>query len=203
MIDIKVSFPEPCTELWDAMAPRGCNRHCPSCDKIIHDLEALTVEEAEALIEQNDEVCVRARISADGLVRTANGISTGSRRIVTAIGASLTLATAACQTNGTPAISPRYEIKGHVQNGWAWNATLLSSSGKSYSRELRSDQNFRFTNLRPGIYTLSFTGSCYEVHRIENLIIKNDTDLGNVIITDQEDCIIIGRIERTPNVRQG
>ncbi len=203
MGDIKVSFPEPCTEQWDAMTPRGCNRHCASCDKIIHNLEALTVEQAEALLEQNDEVCVRARVAPDGTVRTANGISPSSRRIVAAIGASLTLATAACQTSGTPAVSQRYEIKGHVQDGWAWNATLSSSTGKSYSRVLRSDQNFRFSNLRPGTYTLSFTGSCYEVHRIENLVIKDDTDLGDVTINDEEDCIIIGRMERETEIRQG
>jgi hypothetical protein len=203
MADIKVSFPEPCSERWDAMEPRGCNRHCASCDKIVHDLASLTIDEAEALLESGDEVCVRARIRPDGLVKTANGFSRSSKRIMTAIGASVTLATAACQTTEAPKISPRYEIKGHVGNDWAASATLTSSDGKSRSKTLRGDLNFRFSNLRPGTYTLSFMGTCYERHRIENIVIKDDIDLGAIEFGDEyEDCIIVGRMERETEIRQ-
>lgn len=204
MTDIIVAFPEPCTETWGAMSPRGCDRHCASCDKIVHDLASLSVEEAESLLDNNAEICVRAQITAEGSVRTATGISASSRRIVTTIGASLALAAAGCQTSGPPRISPRFEVKGHVGDGWASQATLISSDGKTRSKILRSDQNFRFTNLRPGNYTLSFIGTCEEQHRIENIVIKDDIDLGDIKFSGEaNDCIIIGRMERKSETRQG
>ena len=55
MADLKVLFPSPCSEPWDGMAPQGCNRHCTSCDKTIHDLSALTIGEARQLLETADE----------------------------------------------------------------------------------------------------------------------------------------------------
>lgn len=203
MTDIRVTFPEPCSEEWDGMSPRGCDRHCASCDKIVYDLEFLTADETEVLLDSGKDICVRARIAHDGSVRTASGRSRSSRRIVTAIGASVTLATAACQTGGTASISPRYEIKGHVGNDWASSATLTSSDGKARSMKLYGDLDFRFSNLRPGTYTLSFMGTCHERHRIEIIVVKDDIDLGAVKFgEDNQDCIIIGRMDRESETRQ-
>src|SRR6185369_252274 len=69
MQDVRVSFPRPCSEKWDEMSPSGCNRHCDRCDKIIHDLERLTLDEAEALLRSESEVCVRAKLDAEGAIQ--------------------------------------------------------------------------------------------------------------------------------------
>jgi hypothetical protein len=211
MADIRVAFPDPCLEKWEDMSSRGCNRHCASCDKIVHDMDFLTVDQVETLLESGDEICVRAKIRPDGSVKTSNAFSRSSKRIVTAIGATVTLATAACQTSGTTGqtsgtagVSPRFEIKGSVGDGWASSATLTSSDGKSRTKTLRGDLNFRFSNLRPGNYTLTFMGTCYERHRVENIVVRNDMDLGSVQFDDEiEDCIIVGRIEKEKEIRLG
>ena len=90
MTDLKVTFPEPCAEPWDEMAPAGCNRHCASCDKVIHNLASLTLDEAETLLETEDEVCVRARVKNGGEVTLAPS-ATSSRRMVAVLGASANL----------------------------------------------------------------------------------------------------------------
>jgi len=48
------------------MAPRGCNRQCASCDRIIHDLAALTFDEAAGLLASDEDVSVRAKAAATG-----------------------------------------------------------------------------------------------------------------------------------------
>ena len=73
LANLEVYFPKPCDEPWDATAPRGCNRHCASCDTIAHDPAALTFEEAGALLLNEDEVCVRAKVDRDGVAAAQAG----------------------------------------------------------------------------------------------------------------------------------
>jgi len=197
MKDISVQFPKPCDEDWDNMAPRGCNRHCASCDKIIHDLSKLTVEQTDSLLDQHEEVCVRATVTQDGTVLSADTRSGASRRIVAMVGASMTLATAACQTAVLSPVSPRHEITGQLKSGsWAYNAKLVSTTGKSYSRKIRGDQKFQFSNLRTGTYNLTFYGSCGEKYTFDNIAVTDDLDMGELEWEDKADCIIIGVMER-------
>jgi hypothetical protein len=198
-MDLKVEFPEPCSENWDAMRPHGCHRHCALCDKVIHDLTALTFDEAEALIAREEEACVRAEIGPGGVVRLKpSGRSTG-RRMVAAAGASLALATAACQTVPDEA-EQRYAISGQIYDGLASKVILYSDTGKSKRRKLKTmSGEFAFTNLAPGTYTLYVEGDCsYSAQGPKLTIVDRSIDLGEVQYTEESSgsgCpIIVGRI---------
>jgi hypothetical protein len=203
-MELKVSLPTPCNELWDAMTPKGCNRHCATCDTIIHDLSSMTVEEAEVLLDENEEFCVRAAVRPDGSVQTAGAMSQNSRRMIATIGASLSLMTAACQTDPSTKISPRYEISGQLDStSWASLARLKSDSGKTYEKRIWGDGKFRFSNLRSGTYTLSFIGNCEEVRKLENLVVNSDVLLNDVKTNMDNDCIIIGKLQRADESKLG
>lgn len=111
MKDTKVEFPNPCSEPWDAISPRGCNRHCASCDKIIHDLTSLTFKEPATLLEHGDEVCVRAKVGPNGMIELMDSGRRTAQRLLAAANASHALAAAACQTV-PDASEPRFQITG-------------------------------------------------------------------------------------------
>ncbi len=201
MRDLRVSLPAPCRENWDAMAPRGCNRLCAACDTLVHDLSSLTVDEADAILDSGEPVCVRARIGRDGTIETAPPAERSSRRMVASVGAGVLLATAACQTTAFPPVSPRYQISGQSQfGGWATNAQLTSSDGRTRSMRIRGDRQFRFVNLRPGTYSLTLSNGCGEPTVVNNIVVSDDVDLGAVEDNDGDDCIIIGVMERANGV---
>ena len=203
MADLKVSLPKPCGEQWEAMAPQGCNRHCAVCDTTIHDLSSMTVDETEALLLSGEEVCVRARVASDGTVKTAQPGRHNSRRIVAAIGASVSLAAAACQPATMSGVSPRYEIKGQFNYlVMTTRATLTSSTGKTYKSWVKGDQQFRFTNLPAGTYKLSFD-DCGEVTEIPGIVVSDDVDLGEIKGLNDGGCIIIGKLKLDDGVQNG
>lgn len=204
MADLKVSFPKPCGEKWEAMAPQGCNRHCAVCDTVIHDLSSMTAEQTEALLLSGDDVCVRAEVARNGVVRTAHPARPGSRRIVAAIGASVSLATAACQPATISRVSPRYEIKGQLSPMmWSSRALLTSSTGKTYKSWIKGDRQFRFTNLPAGTYSLSFYDSCGDPHEFKDIVVNDDMDMGELKWVDEDACIIIGKLKLDDETQQG
>ncbi|MEP2736411.1 MAG: hypothetical protein ABJP34_08935 [Erythrobacter sp.] len=191
MTDIKVAFPKPCAEPWEEMEPKGCNRHCASCDKIIHDLSAFTIDEAEELLETEDEVCVRARVKPDGVIDIASSRKAKSKRLVAVLGASATLATAACSSIGSGTISPRYQVSGSVGPFQYATKGELRTEGRKYTAHLGPNYSFKFTNLHPGTYTLSFNSFCSGDSFVKTIIVRDaNVDLGK--LDWEEDCIIIG-----------
>ncbi|MCL4674138.1 MAG: hypothetical protein KJZ64_14660 [Sphingomonadaceae bacterium] len=193
MSDIKVSFPSPCSEPWEGMAPAGCHRHCASCDKVIHNLEAMTVEEVEGLVASGEEVCVRARVAADGTVALADGTGRGRRKLVAVVGA--TMALAACQTPLVGPVSPRYQVTVDAF-GWVPSTTLrlVAEDGTAHRPGRTRDGRFRFGNLRPGTYTPTVEGRCGDTLFAAPIEIRDaDIDAGKLQFEDgQDDCIIIG-----------
>ena len=159
MSDIKVSFPSPCSEPWEGMAPAGCHRHCASCDKVIHNLEAMTVEDVEGLVASGEEVCVRARVAADGTVALAQGPGRGRRRLVATVGA--TMALAACQTPMVGPVTPRYQVTAEPV-GWLDTSSLrlVAQDGTVHRPGRTKDGRYRFGNLKAGNHELVafFTG---------------------------------------------
>lgn len=203
MSDLKVTFPKPCDERWEAMAPRGCNRHCAACDTVIHDLEQMTLEEAERLLDSGSEVCVRARVAPDGVVKLKpSGRSTG-RRLVAAASASLALASAACQTVPDTA-EPRYQITGKFPDKEQfYQAELTSPDGTKWpKRREPGTGRFIFDNLVPGIYVLSTRGYCGTRQVVETITIDAaSVDLGRTAPELDDSCLIIGVMVPAENRR--
>lgn len=196
MRDLRVAFPVPCAERWEEMSPRGCNRHCASCDKVIHDLSAMTIEETEALLRVDPEPCVRARVGRDGSVETKT--SAGARLMAVAVGSSLSLATAACQTADFP---PRASIVGKVQDSAVdVRITARGKDGSKRSTKAKSDGSFELKGLHYGVYSLTITDLCGEKTKIESFIVRESmVDAGKIVWED--DCIIIGVMVANPESR--
>lgn len=192
MRDVTVRFPKPCSEPWEAMAQAGCHRHCASCDKVIHDLSALTIEEAEMLLDGPSEVCVRAQIAPDGAIALKPGGRSGARRMMAVAGASLALAATACQTV-PESTAPRYQISGKFDwKGFYYDAELRSEDGKSWpKRREPGTGRFIFDNLLPGVYTLTTRDSCGQRVQVETVTI---TDAFVEVKNGSPDsgCIIVG-----------
>jgi hypothetical protein len=58
----------PCGADWTAMSPRGKARLCGQCDKLVHDLSAMTERDARALLKTRptEGLCVRYLHDATG-----------------------------------------------------------------------------------------------------------------------------------------
>jgi hypothetical protein len=171
MPDIKVEFPNPCSEPWEDMAPRGCHRHCAACDKVILDLAALSIDEAEALLNAADKVYVRAQIGPDGVVAIKPAARPDARRMMAVMGGSLALATAACQTVPSERTS-RFAISGEISPIFAQMLELRASDGKKQRKTHKhGTSQYVFGNLKPGTYTLLIRESCGIERRVETVTI--------------------------------
>lgn len=205
MADLEVSFPKPCDVPWEAMAPRGCNRHCASCDKIIHDLSALAFDEASALLERGDEVCVRAKVGRDGVVALRPDGRSAARRMVTASGAALALATAACQTVPDTA-EPRFQITGKfAYKDLYYDAELTSADGRTWpKRREPGTGRFIFYDLPAGTYTLTTSGTCVARGVVDTITITNaSAEVTRTAPEIDDDCIIVGVMTKVERPERG
>jgi hypothetical protein len=139
------------------MSPSGCNRHCDHCDKIIHDLEQLTSDEAEALIRSGTEVCVRAKINAEGAIQLRPSPRSSVGRLVAAsIGM---LAMAAPATAAKP--EPRGIIVGHDTGAYfKTKVTAVGTDGRKYHGKVGVDGRYEIRGVPPGTYELRFSEHC-------------------------------------------
>jgi hypothetical protein len=198
MRDVRVSFPRPCDERWEAMTPAGCDRVCTRCDKVIHDLSHYELDEAEALLRRNPDTCVRARIDAEGVVALKQGRRGNARRMVIAAAA-----TAGLLTAGTPAFAKRDRpdgaIAGIVESyGSRVRVTATGPGGRTYRARTRSNGQFRIRHLPAGTYRLSFDSVCEQYPAVENIVVRDgETNVPNV--RTEEQCIVIGML-RIENV---
>lgn len=192
MPDLRVSFPRPCDETWEAMAPAGCNRVCARCDTLIHDLANYALDEAEALLRANPGSCVRAQVGADGTVALKPGRGGTARRMVIAIAASAGLLTAAA-----PALAKRDRpggaIAGHVDSyGFRVQVTATGADGRTWHTRARSNGRYRIRHLPAGTYTITYS-SCGESRTVENVVVRD----GQVDVPDvrsENQCIVVGQL---------
>jgi Carboxypeptidase regulatory-like domain len=196
MRDLRVSFPKPCDEKWEAMTPAGCDRVCARCDKLIHDLLHYALDEAEALLRREPDSCVRARIDADGVVALKPGRGGKARRMVIAAAA-----TAGLLTAGAPALAKRDRPDGAIAGNvgsypMRTRVTATGTDGRTFRTRVRSDGRFRIRHLPAGTYTLTFVPDCGDDLTVENVVVRD----GETILPGVQDvgaCIVIGllRIE--------
>ena len=196
MPDLRVSFPRPCDEQWEAMTPSGCDRVCARCDKVIHDLAHYALDEAEALLRRNPDACVRARVGADGAVALKPGRRGNARRMVIAMAA-----TAGLLTASAPAFAKRSRpdgaIAGIVESyGSRVRVTATGPDGRTWRARVGRNGQFRIRHLPAGTYRLSFDQSCEDYRPVENIVVREgETNVPTV--RSEDECIVIGllRIE--------
>ncbi|HEV7660941.1 MAG TPA: carboxypeptidase-like regulatory domain-containing protein [Allosphingosinicella sp.] len=196
MRDVRVSFPRPCDEKWEAMTPAGCDRICARCDKVIHDLSRYAIDEAEALLRRNPDACVRARIDADGVVALKPGRRGNARRMAIAAAATAGLLTAAA-----PAFAKRGRADGAIAGivesyGSRVRVTATGADGRTWRARAGRGGQFRIRRLPAGTYRLSFDQSCEDYRPVENVVVREgETNVPTV--RSEDECIVIGllRIE--------
>jgi hypothetical protein len=68
----RISIASPCTVSWDCMTGDEKSRHCAQCNLKVHNLSAMTRDEAEAFLAStiDAKVCARLYRRADGTVLT-------------------------------------------------------------------------------------------------------------------------------------
>ena len=193
MPDLHVSFPTPCDEKWEAMAPAGCARACGRCDKIVYDLSQYTVDEVEALLRRGPDTCVRAWIDNDGVVALKPGRRGDGRRMMIAAAA-----TAGLLAASTPAFArtdrPDGRIAGHVDTfGIPIRVTATGTDGQTYRARVNREGRFRIRHLPTGTYTLTFVPDCGERWTVENVVVSvEETILPEV--QNENGCIVVGML---------
>jgi hypothetical protein len=66
-----IEVQSPCSKDWNRMSGCDSKRFCDHCQRHVHDLSAMTLGDAEALIcQQAGELCVRFTRMPDGQVKT-------------------------------------------------------------------------------------------------------------------------------------
>jgi hypothetical protein len=96
----EVRIAAPCHQDWGAMTGDARRRHCAACDKHVHDLSAMTEDDAWRLLRRSPAVCVRYTCRADGTVVHAERRGGRARipRALLAVGAALASAPALAGT---------------------------------------------------------------------------------------------------------
>ena len=170
MRDLRVSFPKPCDERWEGMAPTGCDRVCARCDTVVRDLSEYTFDEAEALLRANPDSCVRARIGADRVVALKPG--RGMRRMLAA-GASAGLLMSA-----TPAMAGQDKPAGAIVGqiiGYARATRIVAEGpdGTLYSVQGADDGSYRIAGLPAGKYKLNFWNCNPSKPDVETIVVAD------------------------------
>lgn len=193
MRDLRVSFPRPCGEAWEAMTPAGRARVCGRCEKPVHDLTHYTADEAQALLRGNPETCVRARIGGDGMVALKKSRRGEARRMVIAAAA-----TAGLLAAGAPVLAkqgrPAGVIAGKVQYpAFRTRVTATRTDGLTFRARVKGSGRFRIGQLPAGTYALSFVPSCGDSWTVENVVVG----AGETIVPDVRSpngCITVGML---------
>jgi hypothetical protein len=198
MSDLRISFPDPCGESWDAMQPSGCDRICATCSETVHDLTKLTVDEAEALLREPGKHCVRAQVGPDGALNLKPGPSGRSRRMLVAVSASVGLFASACETVPSTAAPTGAIVGTVVPYSMVTSVRAVSDDGRVRRARVRADGSYRFERLPYGTYALSFIGMC-ETWVGEPVTLR-ERELSVEAPADMQDCIIVGmaKVEDDP-----
>ena len=193
--DLRVKFPQPCSEQWDAMRREGCNRFCDQCEKTIFDLENFTLAQTEALLRSGEEICVRAKLGEGGAIMLKPDPARATRRMVAAIGASVGLlalssqpAMAKGRTDGT--------IAGNVLTN-SWNTTVIATAtdGKQYKAKAKRNGRYKIKHVPPGTYDIAYSADCEGDWKGGKVDVQADaTATVSGVATPEDMCIIVGQL---------
>jgi len=199
MADLRVSFPGPCDEPWEAMTPTaGCDRVCARCDRLIHDLVHYDIDEAEALLRANPGSCVRAEIGADGTVALKPGRGGRARRMVIAAAATAGLLTANAPTFARQ-VRPAGVIAGRVAFcSFNMRVVATGADGRTFRARVRNDGRFRIKHLPAGAYRLSFKSHGQEDQVFENVVVR-DGEISQPNLDNGYQCVVVGMLRIEDN----
>ena len=194
MKDLRVSFPKPCSEPWDAMRAAGCARHCASCDRVVHDLRQMTIDEIEALAAGGERVCVRAELNRTGEVRLKSAPRPFARRMIVAVSAAAGLVGAPAQAS----LGERHKgsIAGKLDGATCRTGVVaIGPDGRRYSATVGPTGRFKVKRLPDGVYELVAPSN----------IDDGEWTVGRAVVTggkktilngdDPESCIIVGHLQ--------
>jgi hypothetical protein len=179
------------------MTPADRARVCGRCDKQVHDLSRYTIHEAEALLRQEPDVCVRAHVGGDSLVALKSGRRSDARRMMIAV-----TATAGLLAASTPAVAkqdrPDGAIAGRVDNydGFRIRVSATGTGGQTFRTKVKGDGHFKIKHLPNGTYTLTFHPDCGEPWTVENVVVGEGESMVPHV-RNANGCIVVGllRIE--------
>lgn len=201
MKELRITFPAPCGEKWEDMPSTGCNRLCTICDTTIHDLSKMEFKEAEALLTEQPDACVRAVVSADGTVRLKEKTAKKSGKMVIAAGAAMGLMLAAAPTF-SKAESHRGSVSGKFVGYFAFGSvTATDANGTVYTAKVSRYGRYKFKNLPDGVYVLRFDTQCGQPWVSGPVLVQNGSKSKlPPVLPDDSECIIIGSVKLDQNI---
>ncbi|MEO8028739.1 MAG: carboxypeptidase-like regulatory domain-containing protein [Bryobacteraceae bacterium] len=150
----------PCQADWNEMTGDRRARFCDHCQKSVHDVSAMTREDAAALLASGEKVCVRFSRDAAGAMMTADSGSYVllQRRTFAAILAA-GMASALLPIFGQQSQPPAMLIGEVVTAKGApvGHATVRLNRGTKTLLEVETDARgrFRISKSQPGVYSLA------------------------------------------------
>jgi hypothetical protein len=162
----QVRIASPCEANWDKMRGDDRVRYCPSCEKNVYNLSALSAKDAKALIvEREGKLCARFYERADGTMLTADcpsGFAKARRRVLQALTFVAVLPAWAQNT--------RSAIEGRVQDRTGAPLTgarvrLMRGDAVIDSTLSDDDGKFSFPSVQPGTFELQIQAPGFRTFR--------------------------------------
>jgi hypothetical protein len=148
---------DACTQSWETMTGTAAERHCQSCDKVVHNFAAMTPRAIEqVLAEHEGHLCARIVRRLDGSVVTARSATHPSRAASLLVGITLSAGAALAEQPGPKAI-----VSGSIRatQGKALSTpgqVLFVANGEPILQTTTDASGFWTAELAPGTYDVVF-----------------------------------------------
>ncbi len=78
------NIPKPCAEKFSSMTGDDRARHCAKCNKMVHNLSAVSSDEARDLLRSRGKICVTCSVDGSGEVITTDYEEIQEKRLMVA-----------------------------------------------------------------------------------------------------------------------